>query len=484
MQLSDAAAARKSIWSRKAEPNQWHGSLSEFNRVSLLAANDYFNNLDGVKKGQLTRNQIRRERSADRYSKTSCSSSSAISAAGTPKSCPRTSPFLCRPFTANGQISHITSRQQLGCTPSATLQSQPNCITTYTQAQSAALDPQGKGPDTALVDFIQNRYPAPNNTSVGDGVNTGGFAFTAPFRRRENTFVGRLDYNLNSKHQLFARGTWDRDHDTQNQQLFPQDPATLIGRIVHDRTWVVGETWAINNRMTNQAFVGRSRRVDDFPAEFAPTAAKEFGFTNGLTGPCSSTGFRAQSRNVGVPEVRDNFIWSLGKHSLQFGGDIKPIRVRFSNVNDINFPTVGLQSQITSLDASLRPGDIFPDPSVAANWDNNFTVLLGRYSSNTGQYNFDRAGKSFPQNTAAIRDYHYNEYEFFVQDSWKLRSDLTITYRSCAGTTTACLLRPTVLNPCPTFSRRRCSGRGSRPPPTGPTGSRRLRSSAIRWVDP
>ena len=121
----------------------------------------------------------------------------------------------------------------------------------------------------------------------------------------------------------------------------------------------------------------------------------------------------------GVPEVRDNFIWSLGKHSLQLGGDIKPIRVHFSNVNDINFPTIGLQSQITSLDSSLRPGNIFPDPSVAANWDNNFTVLLGRYSSNTGQYNFDRAGNPFPQNSAAVRDYHYNEYEFFVQDSWE-----------------------------------------------------------------
>ena len=66
---------------------------------------------------------------------------------------------------------------------------------------------------------------------------------------------------------------------------------------MHDRTWVVGETWAINNKMTNQAFAGLSRQVDDFPAEFAPTAPNEFGFTNGLTGPYGD--FRAQSRNVG-----------------------------------------------------------------------------------------------------------------------------------------------------------------------------------------
>jgi len=406
----------------KSGTNQLHGSLSEFNRVSLLAANDYFNNLNGVKKGQLTRNQFGGSVGGPIWKNKLFFFFSYLGrrdAEGLPTN-------ITVPLTAfrNGQISYVNSNA--GCTASATLQSQPNCITTLTQAESAAIDPQGKGPDTALFDFIGNRYPIPNNTSVGDGVNTGGFAFTAPFRRRENTYVGRLDYNLSSKHQLFARGTWDRDNDTQNQKLFPQDPATLIARIVHDRTWVIGETWAINPRMTNQAFVGLSRQVNDFPAEFAPTAPNEFGFTNGLTGPYGD--FRAQSRNVAVPEVRDNFIWSAGKHTVQFGGDIKPIRVHSTSVNDINFPTIGLQSQITNLDSSLRPADILQDPSVAANWDNNFTVLLGRYSSNTGQYNFDRAGNPFPQNTAATRDYHYNEYEFFVQDSWKLRSDLTVTY--------------------------------------------------------
>ena len=37
--------------------NHWHGTLSEFNRVSVEAANDYFNNLSGQPRAQLTRNQ-------------------------------------------------------------------------------------------------------------------------------------------------------------------------------------------------------------------------------------------------------------------------------------------------------------------------------------------------------------------------------------------------------------------------------------------
>src|SRR6202041_3877228 len=42
----------------KSGTNQWHGSGSEFNRVSVMAANDYFNNLVGNPRFQLTRNQF------------------------------------------------------------------------------------------------------------------------------------------------------------------------------------------------------------------------------------------------------------------------------------------------------------------------------------------------------------------------------------------------------------------------------------------
>jgi hypothetical protein len=409
----------------KSGTNQWHGSASEFNRVSRLAANDFFNNLNGIKKAQLVRNQfggslggpVIKDKLFLFFNYSGRRDAEGVSE------------NLTVPLNAfrNGQISYVNSNA--GCTASSTLQSQPSCITTLTPAQAAALDPQGVGPNASLLTFLNSRYPVANNTGAGDGINTGGFAFSAPLRLSENTFVGRLDYSVSSKHQLFARGTWDRDNDTQVVKLFPQDPNNLIGRFVHDRTWVVGHTWAINPAMTNQAFFGLSRQVDDFPSNFAPSAPNLYGI-DGLSGPFGD--FRGQGRNVAVPEIRDNFSWSRGRHSLQFGADIKPIRVKTSNTNDISFPTIGLNSQITNLDSSLRPADILVDPNnptaVESSWDHSFTVLLGRFSGNTGQYNYDKAGNPFPQNSPALRTFHYNEYEFFVQDSWKIRSDLTMTY--------------------------------------------------------
>src|SRR6202021_1915601 len=104
-----------------------------------------------------------------------------------------------------------------------------------------------------------------------------GFLFNAPFTEKENTFVGRVDFNLTSKQKLFGRATWDRDNNTESVAQFPGDPP-LINLINHDRSWVIGHTWTINNSMVNNIFVGLTRSVLFFPSNFAPTAPTLFEF--------------------------------------------------------------------------------------------------------------------------------------------------------------------------------------------------------------
>ena len=406
----------------KSGTNQWHGSASEYNRVSLLAANDYFNDLDVLPKGQLTRNQFGGDIGGP-IIKDKLFFFFDYLGRRDAQGFQQNIVVPLNPFR-NGQLSYVNSGA--GCTPSATVASAPSCISTESSAQLTGLDPQGTGPDSALLTFIDSRYPISNNNGVGDGVNSGGFAFNAPEYRKENTFVGRLDYKVSSSHNLFARGTWDRDNDTSSPKAFPQDPAILIAEVNHANTWVVGDTWILSPTVTNQASFGISRQVLSFPSDFDPTAPNWYDFTNSFSRPYGD--FRSQGRNVPVPEARDTFGWSKGKHTMQFGADIKPIRVHSTNTSDINFPSIGLQSQITSLDTSLRPADIFNDPGVQAAWDNNFTTILGRYASTTANYNYDPSGNALPQNTATIRNFHYNEYEFFAQDTFHVRSDLTVTY--------------------------------------------------------
>lgn len=405
----------------KSGTNQWHGSASEFNRVSVMAANDFFNNLVGNPRAQLTRNQfgasvggpILKDRLFFFFDYTGRRDATGVQ---------QTLTVPLDPFR-KGEISYVNNSSP-DCA-GATLSTQSSCISTLTASQAAAIDPLGIGADQALLSFINGRYPEPNQVSGGDGINTGGYLFTAPSYVKDNTFVGRVNYKISASQNLFARGTWDRDNQTESPRAFPQDPGPLDSFVSHERSWVVGHTWIVNPRLSNVASFGIARQVYDFPVNYAPTAPYDIGF-GVLSAPYGD--IRSQGRSVPVPEIRDTLTWVKGRHTAQFGADIKPIRLHYSNTNDISFAELGLQSQITSLAPSLRPSDISADPTSELIWDRTFTTLLGRYASVTGNYNYDVSGTAVPQFTPSVRNFRYDEYEFFVQDSWKVRTDLTVTY--------------------------------------------------------
>jgi Carboxypeptidase regulatory-like domain len=408
----------------KSGTNNFHGSVSEYNRNTSFEANTFFNNLNGVPRAPLIRNQfggnlggpIKKDKLFFFFDYEGLRQNSPVQTV-------RIVPVA--PVRAGG-LNYINSNP--GCTAQARLNTQPNCITTLTAAQVAALDPSGVGADQALLSLFNSRYPAPNDPSAGDGVNTEGFLFNTPSFLKENTYVGRVDFNITSKHKLFARGTWDRDNNTEQTAQFPGDPAALIGAISHNRSFVVGYTWTISNTLVNNIFAGLTRNLFDFPALFAPTAPTLFlfGLNEDLSNPYGS--FSSQARNVAVPEVREALYWSKGRHTMEFGGDIKPIREYSKLANSINFPTMGIGGNINQLNPTLRPADINPAQSAINEYDGLFPVVLGRYASTSTNFNYDVPGNPLPLGSSANRHYAYNEFEFYAQDTFRFRPDLTITY--------------------------------------------------------
>jgi hypothetical protein len=432
----------------KSGTNEWHGSASDFNRTTDLAANDYFNNLAGVSRPPLIRNQFGGDLGGPILKNKLFFFFDYLGLHQTQSQ--QVQDVVPLAALRNGELNYINNGS--GCSAASTIASQPTCISTLTSAQVAALDPlsatdpAAAGPDSALVAIFGSRYPMPNTTSIGDGVNTGGFIFDAPLKNVDNTFLGRLDYNLSAAHRLFARATWDRSNDGQdNNGIFPGDPVPFQSVVDHSRSWVVGDTWTISPTQTNQATFGLTRQILNFVTNFEPTAPLNFSMTGGPTSPYPRFD-GGQSANVPVPEARDVFSWVKGRHTLQFGGDIKPIRVGNGLQNSAGFDEIGLGGQITNLGAPLtagntpnplRPSDIYGtapgnDPGnaaqVDAQYDSIFPTLLGRYASTLARYNYGSDGTAFPLGNFQTTRFHYNAYEFFAQDVWNARSDLTITY--------------------------------------------------------
>jgi len=423
----------------KSGTNIWHGSAYDYNRNTALEANSFFNKRSDpvVPRPNLIRNQFgatvggpavkdklffffnyqgRRDHTGDSVSR-----------------------IVPLDSYRAGNVSYINNGA--GCTPFSRVNTQPACITTLTPAQIVAdgFDPQNLGTNAALFSFIDQRYPHANDLTLGDGVNTGGFRFNAPAGLTENDYVGRVDYNLTSKMKVFGRFSILRelvpdDVNFSAPEEFPGDPTT---HEITDRSWafVLGHNWTISENKINQFYYGETRSKLGFPTTFNPVGTTDYSVfgNNGSGGSILSGPFQGQSsqaRVIPIPVFRDDFTWVKGSHNLQFGGTFKPILSDSSITNDFNSVSMGLGGNLLSLDSNFRPSDILQDPSGVAPtlWDSAYTLALGRIGNVGSNFNNGHDLQPLPQGVPAVRKYRYYETEFYGQDTWKVRSDLTLTY--------------------------------------------------------
>ena len=416
--------------------NEWHGNLREYNRNTDFAANDWFNNRDGVDRAPLIRNQfggnlggpIKKDKLFFffDYEGLRRTSSSQIE-----RRVP-TAAFLAGNLAyVNNSIDPATGTT---CSAGSRINRNPSCISFLTPADIAAIDPQHVGVDAdILAAFTSRPYPPPNDPTGGDGLNSEGFRFNAPVHETENLYTTRVDYSLSDKHRFFLRGSVDRhgeddDFNTSIQQ-FPGDTAPNSRDTFNSYAFAVGWTWNPTSTIINQASAGLVRSVFSFPALVNPTYPNLFGFSAPFSAPFISSS--SQSRNVPVPEFREGLTWTKGNHTLDFGTDIKLIRQISALKNDFNFVTVGLGGANQTLDTPgdvLRPADLNPDPSAVSAYDSTFPFILGRYADVFSNFNYNKTGQVFPNGTGKNRDYNYNEFEFYFQDTWKIRHDLTLLY--------------------------------------------------------
>jgi hypothetical protein len=412
----------------KSGTNEFHGQAFDFNRVTAYAANNYFNNLQGVAIPKLILNQFGGDVGGPilkdkfyfffSYNGLRADQSQEIN-----ETVPDSTFF-------NGQLNYVNTAGNRVTTPvgNATV---PNSL--------ANLDPEGIGADQDLLGFLQTRgyagtaaIPAPNNNGVGDGLNTAGYFFVAPVFSRDNTMIGRLDYQASKNHRLFFRATWNRssDDDSVNHiiEIFPGDPTPGASIVNHARSWVGGDTWVVSPNMTNQVSFGESDSVIGFTLNQHPTSPDFLRFDDPFYGSVISDPYYDLDQQfpfVPVYQFRDVLNWVRGKHNLQFGGVVSPTIFKSGNLTDTNTIPIGFGGELPSLSPSERPSDIGAN---TAEWDRVFTLALGRYESVASGYNYDLNGNALPQGQLAVRDFHSTSYEFFAQDSWNMRSDLTLTF--------------------------------------------------------
>lgn len=408
--------------------NSFHGNLNEYHRDTTTVANTWFNNLVGLPRTPLIRNQfggdiggpIKRDKIFFFFDW----ADSRIVQSSTAE---RVVPL---DVFRNGTLNYINSGS--GCGDSSRVNGQTNtnpCITTLTNTQLAQnYDPAKIGFDTDELAYINSRYPHANDLSQGDGVNTGGYRFTTPAPTNRSTYVGRVDYTMTPTQKVYGRFTITRLNAISVLPEFPTDPLT---HPEYDRSYayVVSHVWQIGSNKVNQIYYGDNISKLNFPDLYNPTGPNQYSFS-GFDDPY--TAYNGQKRRVPIPVVRDDFNWQKGAHSLSFGGTFKFIKTNSNATDDFNFVGVGLQGPALSngLDPGDRPGDINQGPeNVGINdYDNMFASALGVVGTIATNFSYNNKGVALAAGSGSPRSYRHYETELYFGDVWKVSPKLTLNY--------------------------------------------------------
>jgi len=293
-----------------------------------------------------------------------------------------------------------------------------------------SLDPKGIGPSSVMLNYFDQTFGnlVTNDFSSGDGLNYSSYRFRAPVSLDNNAFIVKLDYHLDAagKHSLFWRGALQNLHNPQE----PFVPGSVPEQILddHSKGFALGYTAVLSSTIVNNFRWGFTRQSFGVLGDTNQPWNTFIGLDQGLV----------YSHNFQLPvhNFVDDFSWTKGTHSLQFGGNIgiaRDPRVSYLHSNNFTLGTsswmspTGLADTSSPLDPTSKG---FPevDLSFKSGYDRPMIGLLGMVSDFVGQYNYDKSGNLLSQGTPMKRNYALNWYELYAQDSWRLKPNLTVTY--------------------------------------------------------
>jgi hypothetical protein len=314
--------------------------------------------------------------------------------------------------------------------------------TTFNPTQLQNLDPRGIGIDPAMLDLVNHTgyldrtfctgKTVANDPSAGDGLNYAGYIFRAPTSLDNDVFIARVDYHLTAdgRHTLFWRGALQDLRNPGAPFLSGDAPEQTIAD--HSKGFVLGYIAVLSSNKTNSFHWGFTRQSFGIVGNTDQEWNTFLGLDQGIT--------FSHSFQVPLHNFVDDFSWTKGAHNFQFGtgiGIARDPRTSFLHSNTLGLGTTNWTSPIgfAGTSSTLDPTNVTahplinaPEPVTATQYDRPLLALYGMISDVVANYNLDRNGNPLPQGAPVKRNYGLNWYEFYGQDTWRIKPNLTLTY--------------------------------------------------------
>ncbi len=429
---SQGAAQVKFI--TKGGTNQFHGGVFWQHRNTDLDANSYFNNINGLARNKVILNQGGANLGGPiKKNKLLFFTNYEIYRYPAQTTTTRT---VMNPATMTGDYTYPVT----GGTKTV------NVLQMAAAAGfPSAIDPTIGKTLGQIAGFVKNGTLQDRIVSNSDYVRSN--LLFQPKGLSKNWYdTTRLDYNITQKHSLQLVYTYTSNNSSPDitNSVVPIYPGTgavigydnLIPSQGGVRYAVAGALRSsLTPRITNELRFGLNRSVTIFRGEVSsPNLFSEWkgycptlGFS--LTGVASVCG--SSRRSSPVRELHDTMSMQKGSHLFTFGADASQIGLWYQTVGNSVIPTISFSGTATGDPVNTGSTGIFttnnfPGASSTQLSDaaSLYTLLTGRVSSIGRSLAYD--GTSYKPVPPTERDRQY-EWGMFVQDSWRVRSDLTVT---------------------------------------------------------
>jgi hypothetical protein len=404
----------------KRGSNDFHSDVYWFGRYDALGARDYFNHqLDSagkvVPKDSYVRNTfggsaggpLVRDKTfwfvnyeGERFVTTLTDNSTVP----TPQ-------FKSGTFTFNGQPIDVSAASLANCPNDNNISCLP-------------LDP--------TIQSILSLYPSPNGPKVDDVRSL--LYFPSKSSTTGDNVTARVDHNLTSKETLAGSYTFNRFEDPSftHAKFLPGLGGT--GTNQRRQNASVQLTSAVSERLINELRVGGNRI--NFPLtcqgvktfdSFGP--ADPFGRTFDFPLPGLS-GFGClllvdrdgAKRFSGTYTVADNVTWVRGRHTAKWGVEARDVYSNSTN-NFLSRTTLDFNNFSNFAAPAFATGN--PAVDSQPTLQNMVWSLFGVVGSETQAQFFSKNGIRTAEDP---RDFRQQEFNAFIQDSYKVAPSLTVSY--------------------------------------------------------
>lgn len=290
--------------------------------------------------------------------------------------------------------------------------------------------------DTTITDtyipIIQNSrfpLPAPNSNEIitdfpntPNAVNLGRFVLGTDTPRRKHILTGRIDHNFTDKHSITFGYQFGKTHDQRQFNGGNRLAEALIGKRSETHAANFLHNYVFSAKAVNQFRLQYSVLDPQFVAEGQFTnpvvliSFREPTLTFNTTLTAGSSTLGTSDRSEKRWQASDTFSYVAGAHTLRFGFDIQNIDSTFIDLTDasgtFNFADPLATTTIPQCLTNPNLPNSATNPRIRSGSTAYARGCVVRYRHN------------FFTDSAVENTY----YGFFVQDDWRMRSNLTFNF--------------------------------------------------------